>query len=142
MIRLLSKDAHTMMGFIFHKMFSKYTRTVNMATMVMILFTISFGSLLGAPENLSEADLMVRIANTLQAAMENDQCLERFLCQIGAGEGLHNSMTGRIILRIVSYGIYLPHGGHRMFEAVQNIANSASDCCENFICGNSYHVEL
>jgi len=122
-----------------------------MATQVIILFTLSFGlsegtpvtgSLLGAPENLSEAALMVRIANTLQAAMENSQCLEKLLCEIGAAKGLQNSITGRMILRIVSYGVYLPPGGSRMFEALQNLSQSETDCCKNYLCGNSYHNEL
>lgn len=92
---------------------------------------------LEAPDNLAEeADLSVRLANTLIAALETSECLEKMLCHIGVGELFLESYKGRLALRLVGLGGYLPKGSQRLYDAVQSVVHRDSELpCDHFICG-------
>lgn len=83
-----------------------------------------------------EADLSVRVANTLMAALETSECLERMLCHMGVGELFLESYKGRLALRLVGLGGYLPRGSQRLFDAVQSVVHRDTDLsCDAFVCG-------
>lgn len=126
-------------------MFSAWLRLLLVASAVVLASGLSISVTEAAPpeavlavpvDPTEEADLSVRLANTLMAALETAECLERMLCHIGVGELVLESYKGRLALWLVGLGGYLPRGSQRLFDAVQSVVHRDTYLsCDSFLCG-------